>query len=84
MSTLVDEPISTGVVFQTGRVRPVWFLWRSRRYDLQAVTLSWRRKEGRATILHLSVTDGATGFELAFNQDTLAWRLISADVDGCE
>jgi hypothetical protein len=84
MATQINEPITAGVVFEPGRIRPAWFIWHHRRYAIQEVTQRWHTKEGQAAILHLGVTDGATAFERAFNQQTLVWSLASTEADGCE
>jgi len=84
MGTKIDEPIKAAVIFDRGVVRPAWFVWGGHRYAVGEVTQRWQTKEGQATILHLGVTDGASCFELAFNQQTLTWRLVSIEADGCE
>lgn len=84
MSTPINEPITAGVVFDRRQVRPAWFLWRGRRYAVREVTQHWQTTEGRTLLLHLGVTDGATCFELVFNQHTLIWTLAAAETDGGE
>ncbi len=84
MSTEIHEPVSVAVVFDRLHVRPAWFLWNQRRYPVKEVTQRWQTKDGQAPILHLGVTDGATCFELTFNQHTLIWQLASVEADGCE
>jgi hypothetical protein len=84
MGTPINEPIRTGVVFDYQSVKPVWFMWGARRYPIREVTQRWQTRQGTTPILHLGVTDGVSCFELAFNQDTLTWRLISAEADWCE
>ena len=79
MGTSLNEPIKVGAIFHQGTVRPAWFLWHGRRYDVHEVTMTWHTSAGRARILHLGVTDGANGFELALNQETLIWRLMAAE-----
>ncbi len=82
MGTAIHEPIKIGVIFDYGAVRPAWFLWGGRRYNVREVTQRWQVKEGRATVLHLGVTDGASLFELVFNQETLSWWLVSIEPNG--
>lgn len=84
MTTLLNDPIIVGVIFHRGTIKPAWFIRRGRRYVLREVTMRWQTREGSAAILHLGVSDGATDFELAFNQQTLQWSLVSTTVDGCE
>ena len=82
MSASIDQPIKAGVVFNRGAIKPAWFIWSGRRYDVREVTQRWQTTEGRAMILHLGVTDGANLFELTFNQETLTWRLASIEAAG--
>ena len=84
MGTLLNEPIKVGVIFSSGMVRPAWFIWHGQRYDVKDVTMRWQTNEGAATILHLSVTDGAMSFELALNQRALTWSLVAVETNGCE
>lgn len=79
MGTEIGEPIRVGVVFQRGVVIPRWFLRGGRRYNVARVTMRWQTREGAETILHLGVTDGTSLFELAFNQKTLSWTLVSVE-----
>ena len=81
MATQIQEPITTSVTFDRAHIRPAWFLWNRRRYTVHEVTQRWQTKEGTATILHLGVTDGATTFELTFNQHTLVWHVASVEAD---
>ncbi len=82
MGTDVNEPITVSAVFDRSQVRPAWFLWGRRRYAIREVTQRWQTRDGSAYLLHLGVTDGATCFELIFNQHTLVWRLASIETDG--
>ncbi len=84
MRTEIEEPVQVGAVFDRGVVSPRWFLWGGRRYAVAKVTMRWQTREGAETILHLGVTDGASLFEMAFNQRTLAWTLASVEAEGCE
>lgn len=78
MATEISEKIKVMAVFEKG-VRPVKFKWRGRVYPVKEITYTWASKEGEASILHFSVTDGATLFELAYNQKELEWTLNGVD-----
>jgi hypothetical protein len=82
MSTEVNEPITTAIIFRPGQLSPVWFVWKGRRYERLLVTQRWQTQEGQTTLLHLAVTNGATWFELTFNSRTLIWRLAAVEADG--
>ena len=79
MSTIINEPIDVGAVFGKTRIKPKWFIWNGNKRDIKEVTYTWRAREGEAEVIHFSVTDGATVFELTFNQKTLRWTLENTD-----
>jgi hypothetical protein len=78
MVTEVGERIKVMAVFDGG-VKPVKFRWRDRVYPVREVTYTWRSMDGSARIMHFSVTDGSTLFELTFNQATMRWSLESVE-----
>lgn len=82
MATSIRETIQVGAVFRAGVVRPAWFIWRNRKYEVREVTMRWHTSEGRAAILHVGVTDGANVYELALNQETLSWSLCAVSPSG--
>lgn len=84
MGTVINEAIRVGVIFDGGKATPAWFAWKGRRVAVKEVTLRWRTREGQALFLHMGVTDGSNGFELIFNQQTLAWLLASVEPLGFE
>lgn len=73
--TLINDPVDVGAVFARGKINLKWFLWKKRRYDIKETTFTWKDREGDAVLQYFAVTDGATSFELFFNQKTLAWTL---------
>jgi hypothetical protein len=82
MGIPVDEIIGVGAVFRGGKIRPVWFDWQGRRYRVVEITMRWHTKQGRATVDHFGVSDGANLYELVFNHETAVWRLASVADEG--
>ncbi len=80
-NVVINEPVDVGAVFSRNRIRPKWFIWNSRRYQIKETTYTWRDKQGQAKIIHFSVTDGATLFELSLNQNTLSWCLEQVSME---
>ncbi len=74
MTTEIGEPVKVMAVFD-GTIRPVKFRWRERVHVVREITHTWNTKEGSAAMIHFSVTDGATLFELKYNSSTLRWSL---------
>ncbi|MEE9542654.1 MAG: hypothetical protein V3V95_02585 [Thermodesulfobacteriota bacterium] len=80
MSTLVGDPVRVAVIFEKGAggingLRPVKFSWRARDIAIEEITYSWETREGTARIARFSVTDGASLYELAYNQSSMQWTL---------
>ncbi len=73
--TIINEPIEVGAVFGRNKIRPKWFLWKKRKYEIKETTFTWQDRRGEANIMFFSVTDGATLFEISLNQKTMSWTL---------
>ena len=74
MSTDINDHIQVIAVFDDG-IRPAKFKWRGRTYPVREITYTWGSKDGAASLVHFSVTDGATLFELVYNASTMQWSL---------
>jgi len=74
----IGEGIKVIAVFDRG-VTPVKFRWRGRLYAIREVTHSWSTMDGASSILHFSVTDGQTLFELAYNRASLRWSIEASE-----
>ncbi len=78
MASEIDEPIKVGAVFALGEIRPVWFSWKGRQIRVHETTFAWKTWEGRACILHFSVTDGQGLYEICFNKEQMGWKLAKS------
>lgn len=79
MPVEMDEQIKVGAVFARGEVRPVWFSWNGRQVRVRETAFTWKTREGSATILHFSVTDGQGLYEIRYNKETMGWRIANAE-----
>ena len=79
MDIEINEKIKVGAVFENQLVKPRWFIWQNKKYQVKEITFTWKGKEGEAALLHFSVTDGANLYELCLNQKTLGWVLIKVN-----
>ena len=78
----IREHIRVGAVFGPGpKIHPVWFDWRFRKHPVREVTYHWRHRAGEDLILHYSVTDGTTLYELVYNASQQLWLLESVDTE---
>ncbi|MBI1912782.1 MAG: hypothetical protein HYS21_12375 [Deltaproteobacteria bacterium] len=70
----IKESIKVVAVFDNG-IKPAKFKWKNRVYKVEEIAYTWVSRDGSQNIIHFSVTDGATLFELAYNQSTMKWSL---------
>lgn len=74
MATDINDRIQVIAVFDNG-IRPAKFKWRGRTYPVREITYTWGSREGAVNLVHFSVTDGETLFELVYNASTMQWSL---------
>jgi hypothetical protein len=80
MMLQIRENIRVAVIFGPGdRIRPVWFDWRRRKYEVRQVTSTWEERQGAATLFHFAVSDGGNLFELTYNAMAHTWRLAAVE-----
>ena len=63
------------------RLKPLRFTWSNRQINIKDVTYEWTTSEGTSRLLHFSVTDGNTLYELSFNTNSISWRLEGVETD---
>lgn len=63
------------------RLKPLRFTWSNRKVNIKDVTYEWTTSEGTSKLLHFSVTDGNTLYELSFNTNSILWRLEGVETD---
>lgn len=81
MIETIMEPIDVIAKFSGGKIRPLLFLWRKRKYKIESVKLAYSAKDGHDRIYYFSVYDGINAFKLAFRLSKMSWTLMEADVD---
>ena len=84
MTTEINEMIQVGAIFGDNKkkLKPVWFIWGGRRYNIQEITYIWTERTGKAVVHYFTVTDGANLFSISYNTDTLVWTLHSMHREG--
>jgi hypothetical protein len=63
------------------KLKPLRFTWSNRQINIKDVTYEWTTSEGTSKLLHFSVTDGNTLYELSFNTNSILWRLEGVETD---
>lgn len=80
MVTAVGELIQVGVIFGGKiKLKPVWFIWRGREYQIKKITYWWREREGKTLIHHFTVTDGVNLYELSYHPTEMNWYLTQVE-----
>ncbi len=79
--TEINETIDVGAVFTKKQIKPKWFIWQKRKHIITETTYIWDEDAGSIRIIHFSVTDGSTLFEISLNKKTLVWTLEKTVVE---
>jgi predicted metal-binding protein len=79
MSVEFNEPVRVAAVFTCGEVCPVWFDRKGMQVRIRNTAFTWTTREGNATVMHFSVTDGRSLYELCFHTGTLSWQLAFSE-----
>ncbi|HXV21078.1 MAG TPA: hypothetical protein VD811_08840 [Desulfuromonadales bacterium] len=78
----INEPVRVGAVFGPGsHIRPVWFDWRRRKYEIGEVTYRWHEREGATAAIHFTVIAGGALYELVFDTGRQTWVLAGQEAE---
>ena len=73
----IGDPIDVVAAFTGGKILPILFSWKNRRYENLKVANSWNTSIGDAKQVHISVTnDSPNLYELCLNTRNFTWSLI--------
>ncbi len=77
MITEIGETIDVSAVFLGGHLRPVSFLWRSRKYKVKEVFGRYHDYLGKSKRFNFAVGTGSGDvFEICLDTATMTWELI--------
>ena len=84
MLTQIDESIKVVAIFGDGRkLKPIYFLWKSRKYKISQIAYTWISQEGESKIHHFSVIDTNDDlFEICYNNESMIWKLANVETEG--
>ena len=84
MLEVIGEPIRVCAFFKNGRISPLWFEWKGRRYRVEEIRNRWVRSEGNGRCYHFALTVKGTAdlYELFLRSETMGWHLGRIDVSG--
>jgi hypothetical protein len=78
----ISEPIDVVAAFSAGKISPILFSWRHRRYYNLKIASTWSQTDGDAKLVHFSVnTDNANLYELCFHTRNYQWQLMKISHD---
>ena len=63
------------------RLRPLRFRWSGREVKIKDITYEWTTSMGKSRLIHFSVTDGSTLYELSFDSASITWRIENIETD---
>jgi hypothetical protein len=79
MIITLDEKISVGAIFEGGRIKPVWFLYKHMKVIIKQVCYRWKEREGENIIYKFTVTDNKSIYEISYSTMTYQWYLLAID-----
>ena len=78
----INEQIQVGAVFGRGKlIKPVWFIWKKKKYSLKEITYTWKSGERKTVLYHFSVTDGASLYHIAYNPERMIWKICAIEME---
>ncbi len=78
----IGKQVSVIAAFgRNARLRPLRFKWSGRQVDIKEITYEWTTSRGKNKLLHFSVTDGNTLYELSFDTSSILWRLEGVETE---
>ncbi len=78
----LNEPIEVLVQFNSNKVLPQFFKWRSKTYKVEKINMVHKERDGNDKIYYFSVTDTANFFRLAFFTRDLSWWIQELYYEG--
>lgn len=82
MNESINENIDVIALFEQGRIKPLYFKWRNRKYKIKKVNLVHSSKKGSAVLYHFSVSDESNNYTLCFDSKDLSWELSEIYTEG--
>lgn len=71
----IHESIRVAVDFQDTKIRPLAFVWGSKKYVVEKVNLVYKRQHGDRYLWCFAVSDRANSYVLLYDPDSLRWTL---------
>jgi hypothetical protein len=75
MNQTINEPIEVAGVYKNHHFKPVKFLWRSKTYQVEQITLISELKDGNVRRRLYSIICKGNLYRLLFDRDAESWKL---------
>jgi len=76
METAINEPIKACCLFSSGQIKPIFFLWQKKLYQIQKIVFQFSKKIGREKVFYFSVETETNACQLEFNSEKQTWKLL--------
>lgn len=71
----LNEKIEVLVRFNNGKIKPEFFIWKSREYKIRRITYSWQERLGLEIISYFSVDTDPDLYQISFNNTSFRWQI---------
>ncbi len=71
----INEPVQVIAKFEKGEVKPLYFSWQNRDYQVKKIEFVHSHSQGAAKLFFFSVVGIGANYELIFNSQNFTWRL---------
>jgi len=75
MFNKINETIQVIVKFKKGQIKPLYFSWRDKDYQVKKIEFIHSRYQGKAKLFFFSVVGVEANYELIFNSQNFTWKL---------
>jgi len=73
--TEINEPVKVGAVFEKAKIKPKWFIWNGKKFNLREITYSWIDSSRGSKHHFFTVWDGSNLYEISLNSRFMTWNL---------
>lgn len=72
-----NEAVEVVARFSKGKISPLYFVLKQRRFDIARINYSWIERKGNAAVYYFSVSDKSDNYCLFLNAEAMSWRLLT-------
>lgn len=76
---MINERVEVIVRFGGGKVIPVSFEWKNRKYEVKSVPMRFERRDGERKYLCFNVSTEGMMAELVMDRESFDWRIAKCE-----